>query len=131
MSMKTYSGSCHCGAVRFQAELDFAEGTIKCNCTSCAKARSWLIATPSARFRLVEGKDCQAEYEWTPPGRATSTVKFHFCKTCGIRTPGRGELEARAFCIWLYPYPAFLRYAADSAGGYWARILPLASEIAS
>jgi hypothetical protein len=23
----------------------------------------------------------------------------------------------RAFCIWLYPYPAFLRYAAHSAGG--------------
>ena len=38
---------------------------------------------------------------------------------------------ARAFCIRLYPYPAFLRYAAHSAGGYWARILPLASEIAS
>jgi hypothetical protein len=38
--MKTYSESCHCGAVRFQAELDFAEGTFKCNCTSCAKARS-------------------------------------------------------------------------------------------
>ena len=38
---------------------------------------------------------------------------------------------SRAFCIWLYPYPAFLRYAAHSAGGYWARILPLASEIAS
>jgi hypothetical protein len=36
-----------------------------------------------------------------------------------------------AFCILLYPYPAFLRYAAHSAGGYWARILALASEIAS
>jgi hypothetical protein len=76
--MKTYSGSCHCGAVRFQAELDFAEGTFKCNCTSCTKARSWLIATPAARFRLVEGGDCQAEYEWTPPGRAKPTVQFHF-----------------------------------------------------
>ena len=42
-----------------------------------------------------------------------------------------GDAGARAFCIWLYPYPAFLRYAAHSAGGYWARILPLASEIAS
>jgi hypothetical protein len=41
------------------------------------------------------------------------------------------EPVIRAFCIWLYPYPAFLRYAAHSAGGYWARILPLASEIAS
>src|SRR5580693_7052936 len=41
------------------------------------------------------------------------------------------RVKIRAFCIWLYPYPAFLRYAAHSAGGYWARILPLASEIAS
>src|ERR1700688_1979770 len=44
---------------------------------------------------------------------------------------GIGQPPLRAFCIWLYPYPAFLRYAAHSAGGYWARILPLASEIAS
>ena len=38
---------------------------------------------------------------------------------------------ARAPCFWVYAYPAFLRYAAHSAGGYWARILPQASEIAS
>jgi hypothetical protein len=94
VSMKTYSGSCHCGAVRFQAELDFAEGTFKCNCTSCTKARSWLIPTPAARFRLTQGEDCQTDYQWTPPGRAKPTVQFHFCKTCGIRMPGRGELEA-------------------------------------
>ena len=47
------------------------------------------------------------------------------------RAQERREGDIRAFCIWLYPYPAFLRYAAHSAGGYWARILPLASEIAS
>ena len=35
----------------------------------------------------------------------------------------------RAPCFWVYAYPAFLRYAAHSAGGYWARILPQASEI--
>jgi len=94
VSMKTYSGSCHCGAVRFQAELDFAEGTFKCNCTSCTKARSWLIVAPAARFRLVEGEARQAMYQWTPPGRAQPSLEFHFCKRCGIRTPGRGELEA-------------------------------------
>jgi hypothetical protein len=52
------------------------------------------------------------------------------------RRPPKGvvlglDSSVRAFCIWLYPYPAFLRYAAHSAGGYWARILALASEIAS
>ena len=42
-----------------------------------------------------------------------------------------GELMPRASCFWVYAYPALLRYAAHSAGGYWARILPQASEIAS
>jgi hypothetical protein len=41
MTLKIHSGGCHCGAVRFDAEIDIAQGTIRCNCSSCAKARSW------------------------------------------------------------------------------------------
>jgi RNA polymerase sigma factor (sigma-70 family) len=66
----------------------------KCNCSSCTKARSWLAVAPASRFRLVEGEASQTEYQWTPPGRATPSVQFHFCKRCGIRIPGRGEIEA-------------------------------------
>jgi signal transduction histidine kinase len=40
-------------------------------------------------------------------------------------------VERRASCFWVCAYPAFLRYAAHSAGGYWARISPQASEMAS
>ena len=47
------------------------------------------------------------------------------------RKPRERHESARASCFWVYAYPAFLRYAAHSAGGYWARILPQASEIAS
>jgi hypothetical protein len=93
MTLKTYSGSCHCGAVRFEADLDVAAGTFKCNCSSCTKARSWLVPVRSDCFRLTAGLESQADYQWTPPGRPGPTIQFHFCKTCGIRTPGRGELE--------------------------------------
>jgi hypothetical protein len=105
MPLKTYSGRCHCGAVRFEAEVDIAEGTIKCNCTSCTKARSWLVFTPADRFRLVAGADAQADYQWTPPGRAGPTVRFHFCRICGIRTPGRGEMEAMGGAFYAVQLP--------------------------
>jgi hypothetical protein len=97
MTLKTYSGGCHCGAVRFEADVDIAEGTIKCNCSSCTKARSWLVFARADRFRLVSGGESQADYQWTPPGRDRPTIEFHFCRNCGIRTPGRGELQGGAF----------------------------------
>ena len=43
----------------------------------------------------------------------------------------RQQQLTRASCFWVYAYPAFLRYAAHSAGGYWARIWRQASEMAS
>lgn len=94
MALKTYTGSCHCGAVRFEAEADISLGTVKCNCSSCTKARSWLAIVPASRYRLISGARSQGEYQWTPPGRPEPTIQFHFCKTCGMRTPGRGEMEA-------------------------------------
>lgn len=97
MTLKTYSGGCHWGRVRFEAEVDIAAGTIKCNCSSCIKARSWLLFTPVDRYKLVAGLDSQGDYQWTPPGRPGPTIQFHFCKVCGIRTPGSGDMGFGAF----------------------------------
>jgi hypothetical protein len=94
MTLKTHAGGCHCGAVRFKADADLSLGTIKCNCSSCTKARSWLMLVRASHFRLTAGAESQATYQWTPPGRTEPTIQFHFCKTCGIRTPGQGNMEA-------------------------------------
>ncbi len=101
MAMKTYSGSCHCGAVRFQADIDFSEGVTKCNCSICTKARAWFVVVTPNRARLIAGAEAQADYQWVPPGWPHSFLHYRFCKTCGIRTFGRGgdESQEGAFCF--------------------------------
>src|SRR5947209_19054577 len=85
MSVETYTGSCHCGAIRFEADIDLDEGSNRCNCSYCAKARTWFaFAKGPQRFRLLDGTGV-SEYRWTPPGELEPHMTFTFCRTCGIR----------------------------------------------
>lgn len=83
-STTTYRGSCHCGAIRFEADLDLSQGTSQCNCTYCSKTAWWgILAQPSA-FRLLSG----GEHELGPaPSSARPT-----CKTCGLIPFGHGNI---------------------------------------
>ena len=77
---KTYQGSCHCGAVRFEADIDFGQGTVKCNCTMCGKGRNWLAAVGPADFRLLAGESELSTYQF---GR--KAIAHRFCRHCGLR----------------------------------------------
>ena len=85
---KSYEGSCHCGAVRFECQLDLAEGTSKCNCSICTKARFWkAIAVPNS-FKLLQGEDSLTEYQF-----GSGNIHHFFCKRCGVKPFGRGFME--------------------------------------
>lgn len=93
MPITTHVGSCHCGAIRFEADLDLEEGSNRCNCSYCAKARAWFaFAKGAQRFRLLDGRGV-AEYRWTPPGDPEPHLTFTFCRHCGVRTFAQGELD--------------------------------------
>lgn len=89
MTTQTLHGSCHCGRVKYEARIDLARGTTKCNCTYCLKARNWSAMLKAADFTLLSGKDELTAYA----GRNPSATQY-FCRTCGVLTHGAGTLEA-------------------------------------
>ncbi|MFD1882177.1 GFA family protein [Paracoccus pacificus] len=89
--MKTYHGSCFCGAVGFEADGDLAEGTMRCNCSFCRKTRYWEMRLPDpGGFRLVRGRDTIAE---TPRADGADIDMHHwFCVRCGTRLWTEGDI---------------------------------------
>ena len=84
---KTHVGSCHCGEVRFQSELDLSNGATKCNCTFCTKLGGPSTVIKPSAFRLVAGKDVLSEYR--KPG---SPAARFFCSRCGAHVYGAGDI---------------------------------------
>ena len=87
---KTYRGSCHCGAVRFECDLDLAAGTTRCNCSFCKKARFWFAFAVNDAFRLRSGVELLTEYRRAPPGKSEPFLTFLFCSRCGVRAFTKG-----------------------------------------
>ena len=117
MTMKSHTGSCHCGAVQFTAQTDLAKGTNRCNCSLCSKARAWFVFVKADQFHLVKGEDALADYQWTPPNRPEPNLHFRFCKTCGVRAFAQGNQEALGGVFYAVAIAALDDADADELAG--------------
>lgn len=82
--MQTYTGSCHCGAVKFEVAMDLPE-VMECNCSHCSRKGFLLSFVPASQFTLTQGEENLTEYRFNK-----KHISHLFCKTCGVQAFGRG-----------------------------------------
>lgn len=82
---QTKTGGCHCGAVRFEADVDLSTA-IECNCSHCSKKGFILTFAPADHFTLLSGEEKLTEYRFN-----TKKIAHLFCADCGVQSFGRGE----------------------------------------
>lgn len=85
---KKHTGSCHCGAIRFEVAIDLTPGVSRCNCSICTKTATTNGIVKPGTFTLLQGEDRLGIYEWGP-----KTSRRYFCTKCGVHCFGRGHLE--------------------------------------
>jgi len=81
----TLNGACHCGAVKFTADLPLGLASARrCTCSICRMRGAVAVTSTHDGFRILEGEDNLATYRFN-----TMTAEHHFCTVCGIYTHHR------------------------------------------
>ncbi|TNE94449.1 GFA family protein [Porticoccus sp.] len=75
-----YRGSCHCGAVSFEAEAPDSVEVEDCNCSICNKSGYLHLIVPKKNFRLLSGEEQLQTYTFN-----SGVAKHTFCRICGIK----------------------------------------------
>ncbi len=86
MDEKTYTGGCHCGAVRYRVTIALGEA-VTCNCSICSKTGAVLAFAPASQFTLVQGADALTDYQF-----GKKRIHHLFCSRCGVRSFARGAM---------------------------------------
>ncbi len=81
---KKYSGSCHCGKVRYEVMLDLGP-VLSCNCSICSRKGHLLAFVPVEQFALLSGEGALTDYQF-----GKKRIHHLFCSTCGISSFSKG-----------------------------------------
>ena len=76
------AGGCHCGAVRFEAQLpEPPVPALDCNCSICRATGFLHIVVPHERFELLTGRNALVSYRF-----GTGAAEHLFCGQCGVKS---------------------------------------------
>jgi hypothetical protein len=91
--LTSYSGSCHCGAVRFEARTTLSPA-VRCNCSFCRRRGAVMANVQAGDFRLLAGEEALGLYQWN-----TRVARHHFCRHCGIYTFHRPRMRPELYRV--------------------------------
>lgn len=79
--MKTYQGSCHCGAIKYAFEHEDINFGVRCNCSICRRKGAMMSDFVIAKddLKIEAEPDALGLYQFD-----NKLAKHYFCKTCGI-----------------------------------------------
>ncbi len=84
------TGGCHCGAVRYEAQVDLTQAVMECNCSHCQAKGFLLQFLPADQFTMLSGEDSLTEYRFN-----TEKIAHLFCKVCGVQCFAKGEKDGQ------------------------------------
>ena len=62
--MRTHTGGCHCGRVRFEVIAPEKLEVADCNCSICSKYGYLHLIVPADRFKLISGREALSTYSF-------------------------------------------------------------------
>jgi hypothetical protein len=78
-------GACHCGTVKFRAELvDGVKTARRCTCSYCRMRGAVPVSAHLAGLEILQGQEALSKYRFN-----TGTAEHYFCSVCGIYTHHR------------------------------------------
>jgi len=80
-----YTGSCHCGQVKFEVEGEIRD-VIDCNCSICKRKGSLLWGTSAENLRLMTSEGDLSTYRFNK-----EAIAHRFCPTCGMHPFAQGK----------------------------------------
>jgi len=94
--LESREGGCHCGRVRFRAQVDL-NLLSQCSCTICTKKGILHLPVHPDEFQLLRGKNALSVYTF-----GTGVAQHAFCSHCGMHgfyiprsQPDRISINAR------------------------------------
>jgi hypothetical protein len=80
-TIRTYRGSCHCGAVRFAFRSEEITSGARCNCSLCSRRGAVVSSRYYAAEEIEEivGKETLTVYLW-----GDRMMNHYFCPRCGV-----------------------------------------------